>query len=219
MLIRFAICKRREIGRGLIVVSEVGLQTPSRPGFHKPAAAFGCCQIALETVKTNAMPTVAEQLRSARETQKISVEKVAEITKFRADHIRAVENGSYDVFSAQIYVKGFVRTYANLLKLDIPQIMALLDVELGKSEKFREPPPLVERQRTIVDILTLYFSRVDLKKTLIIGGALVIILIVIASVVAWRKNKNSDPLKNLSPGVYQSRSNSGDTLPVPPARR
>lgn len=165
------------------------------------------------------MSTVAEQLRDARETQKLSVEKVAEVTKFRSDHIRAVENGNYNVFSAQVYVRGFVRTYANLLKLDIPQIMAALDAELGKSEKFREPPPLVERQRTIVDFLTLYFSRVDLKKAAIFGGAAVVILIVSLSVMAARRNKHSDPLKNLQPGIYQSKSNSGETLPLPSTHR
>jgi len=165
------------------------------------------------------MPTVAEQLRQAREAQKISVEKVAEITKFRTDHIRSVEDGNYNCFSAQVYVRGFVRTYAKLLKLDIPQMMSALDAELGKSEKFRDPPPLVERQRTIVDFLTLCLSRVDLKKAAIFGGAAVVILIVSLSVMTARRNKNSNPLKNLPAGVYQSKSNSGETLPLPPARR
>ena len=165
------------------------------------------------------MPTVAEQLHHAREAQKLSVEKVAEVTKFRADHIRSVEQGNYNVFSAQVYVRGFVRTYAKLLKLDIQQIMSALDAELGKSEKFRDPPPLVERQRTFVDFLTLYFSRVDLKKTAIFGGAAAVVLVVTLSVVAFRRNKNSDPLKNLPAGVYQSKSNSGETLPLPPTRR
>lgn len=165
------------------------------------------------------MSTVAEQLRHARESQKITVDKVAEITKFRSDHIRSVENGSYNCFSAQIYVKGFVRTYAGLLKLDVPQIMTVLEGELRTSEKFSEPPPLVERKRTLVDFLTLYFSRVDLKKTAIIVVTLIVILIVFLSVAAWKRNKNSDPLQNLPAGVYQTKPNSGETLPVPPARR
>ena len=180
---------------------------------------FPCCQIPQEHAKTCAMPTVAEQLRHAREAQKLSVEKVAEVTKFRTDHIRAVEQGDYNVFSAQVYVRGFVRTYAALLKLDIPQIMSALNAELGRSEKFRDPPPLAERQRTIVDFLTLYFSRVDLKKTAIAGGAALVILVVSLSVMAARRSKQSDPLKNLQPGIYHSKSNSGETLPLPPTRR
>ena len=36
------------------------------------------------------MPTVAEQLRTAREAQGLTVYQVAEITKIRTDHIRAL---------------------------------------------------------------------------------------------------------------------------------
>src|SRR5207249_4717492 len=93
-------------------------------------------------LKLSVMPTVAEQLRQAREAQKMTVHQIAEITKIRTDHIRALEEGSYDVFSAPVYIRGFVRTYAAIVKLDVPQIMAALDAELGQNKKFREPLPI-----------------------------------------------------------------------------
>jgi cytoskeletal protein RodZ len=43
------------------------------------------------------MSTVAEQLRQAREAQNLSVYQVAEITKIRTDHIRALDEGNFDV--------------------------------------------------------------------------------------------------------------------------
>ncbi len=165
------------------------------------------------------MATVSEQLRNARESQKLTVDKVAEVTKFRGDHIRSVENGNYNCFSAQIYVKGFVRSYATLLKLDLPQIMATLEAELHKTEKFSEPPPLVDRERTIVDFLTLQLSRLDLKKTAIVVAVIVVAAIVFFSVTAFRKSKTEDPLKNLPAGVYQPKANSGETLPLPPSHK
>ena len=48
------------------------------------------------------MSTVAEQLRQAREARNLTVQQVAEITKIRTDHVRAVEEGNYDVFSAPV---------------------------------------------------------------------------------------------------------------------
>jgi cytoskeletal protein RodZ len=203
-----------KIGSGLIVLSAFCLQNiPARPTKSgKPNIRL--LPSPFRTPKTSPMPSVAEQLRQAREAQNLPVEKVAEITKYRADHIRSVEQGNYNCFSAQVYVRGFVRTYATLLKLDVPQMMSALDAELNKTEKFREPPPLVERKRTFVDLVTLYFSRVDLKKTVILGGAALVILVVALSVLAWQRNKKSDPLKNLPPGVYQPK-NSGETLPLP----
>src|ERR1700756_867586 len=106
------------------------------------------------------MSSVAEQLRSAREAQKLTVYQVAEITKIRTDHIRALEEGNFDVFSAPVYIKGFVRTYATILKLDVPQVMAELDAELRQTQKFAEPPPLSDEPRGVLDFFTLQLSKV-----------------------------------------------------------
>ena len=73
------------------------------------------------------MPTVAEQLRQAREEQKLNIYQVAEITKIKTDHIRALESGSYDSFSAPVYIRGFVRSYAKVLKLDLDRYQAAWD--------------------------------------------------------------------------------------------
>ena len=79
------------------------------------------------------MPIVGEQLRSAREAQKLSVEEVADMTKIRGDHIRALEEGNYTIFSAPVYIRGFVRTYASLLKLDTKAVLDELGKELAES--------------------------------------------------------------------------------------
>jgi len=57
------------------------------------------------------MATVGEQLRLAREAQNLNVYQVAEITKIKTDHIRALESGTYDMFSAPVYIRGFIRSY------------------------------------------------------------------------------------------------------------
>jgi len=51
------------------------------------------------------MSTVAEQLHQAREAKHLTVEQIAEITKIRADHLRALEQGNFDMFSAPVYIK------------------------------------------------------------------------------------------------------------------
>src|SRR6266540_1738659 len=94
------------------------------------------------------MATVSEQLRLGREQQHLDIYQVAEITKIKTDHIRALESGVYDIFPAPVYIRGFVRTYATMLKLNVPQVLADLDGELGQSEKFRDPPPLTKAPRS-----------------------------------------------------------------------
>jgi cytoskeletal protein RodZ len=161
------------------------------------------------------MSTVAEQLRAAREAKKLTIEKVAEATKIRTDHLRALEEGNFSVFSAPIYIRGSVKNYATLLKLDVPQIMAALDAELNRTEKFSEPPPLTEPPRsTFVDQLTLLLAKFNWKLGVFAVGILGIVLVIALFSFVWKHHPKSDPLKNLQPALYQP-ANSGDTLPLP----
>ena len=110
------------------------------------------------------MSTVAEQLRQAREAKNLTEQQVVEITKIRTDHLRALEEGNFDVFSAPVYIRGFVRSYATLLKLDVPQIMSALEAELAGTTKFAEPPSLAEHKHSSVDFLMLQLSKVDWER-------------------------------------------------------
>jgi cytoskeletal protein RodZ len=160
------------------------------------------------------MPTVAEQLRAAREAKKLTVQKVADATKIRTDRVRALEDGNFGVFSAPIYIRGSVKNYATLLKLDVQQIMAALDTELKATEKFSEPPPLVEESAKPIDHAMFWLSKVKLKAVLAVGGVLAAVLILALVVFIARHGKSSDPLANLPPAIYQP-ANSGETLPLP----
>jgi cytoskeletal protein RodZ len=162
------------------------------------------------------MSTVAEQLRKGREAQNLTVQQVAEITKIRSDHIRALEEGNFDVFSAPVYIRGFVRTCSTLLKLDVPKVMAALDEELGQHDKFSEPPPFSDTQRGPLYFITLILSKVDWRKSLIGLGLIVVLGILALVIVIWRHYRTADPLSRVKPGIYHStQSVSGETLPLP----
>lgn len=163
------------------------------------------------------MSTVAEQLRQAREAKKLTIQELAEITKIRSDHIRALEEGNFNVFSAPVYIRGFVRTVSTLLKLDVPQVMSNLEAELGQTVKFREPPPLTDQPKTIVDFVMLQLSKVNWRGSAVVVGGLAVIAIVVLVVAISRHARKVDPYAGLKPGVYQS-SNSGETLPLPASR-
>jgi cytoskeletal protein RodZ len=160
------------------------------------------------------MPTVAEQLRAAREAKKLTVQQVADATKIRTDHIRALEEGNFAAFSAPVYIRGSVKNYSMFLKLDLPQIAAALDAELKGTEKFSEPPPLTEETKSPVDHALFLLSKVNVKVVLAAGGILLVVVIFGIAHWAWHQHKNADPLANLQPAVYQP-ANSGDTLPLP----
>ena len=163
------------------------------------------------------MLTVAEQLRRAREEQKLTVYQVAEITKIKTDHIRALEAGRYETFAAPVYIRGFVRTYAKALKLDVAQLSDALEAELGQTKKFSEPPSLSNEPRGALDVVLLRLAQLRWQRW---APVLAVILIFGGGVLAFRScqtTQKPDPLKNLGPGLYKApkSSNSGDVLPVP----
>ncbi|MCI0537290.1 MAG: helix-turn-helix domain-containing protein, partial [Verrucomicrobiales bacterium] len=177
---------------------------------------FEHCQVAGQTCTKGRMPSVAEQLRQAREQRNLSVHQVAEATKIKTDHIRALEAGHYEVFAATVYIRGFVRAYATLLRLDVPQLMVELDGELSLIEQFRGPSSLLPKQRTFLDVLSLLVAKVHWRLVLSFAVFVIIVLSAISGYRAWRRSQATDPLGNLGPGLFQPRqSNPGEMLPLP----
>jgi len=160
------------------------------------------------------MLTVAEQLRAARETQKLTVQHIADATKIRTDHIHALEKGDFSVFSAPIYIRGSVKIYATRLKLDVPQIMAALDTELKATEKFSEPPPLSDVTKTPLDNVMFLLAKLNFKAVFAAGVILGIIVIIILVNAVLKHGKKGIQQTSLPPAVYQP-ANPGDTLPLP----
>ncbi|MGA2661018.1 MAG: helix-turn-helix domain-containing protein [Verrucomicrobiota bacterium] len=168
------------------------------------------------------MSTVAEQLRQAREARHLTVQQAAEITKIRTDHLRALEEGNFEVFSAPVYIRGFVRSYSTLLKMEVPQVMAALDQELRQTTKFAEPPSLSGPPGGLLDAFMLQLSKVDWRRGLAVLSAVVAAAGLLAAYLVWRHYQTTDPLSGLNPGAYHSSSNAaGESLPLPapPPRR
>ncbi len=162
------------------------------------------------------MASVPEQLRQARADRNLSVEQVAEITKLRADHVRALEEGNYAFFAAPVYVRGFVRSYASLLRLDLPEVMSALERELGSEGRPADLGSSSEPARGLVDGVMLQLSKLDLRKSLVGAGVLALLAVLVIVWISWRYYGKTDPLQGIKPGVYQSTQHvSGETLPLP----
>ncbi len=128
------------------------------------------------------MPTVAQQLRSSREAQNLSIEDVANLTKLRTDHVRALESGDYKVFSAPVYVRGFTRTYAKLVKLDPQAVLDTLSSELeqGTSKKSDDGHNNLP-SKGIVEVCSAPLSRINWKN----APLPLLILSVLIATEAW----------------------------------
>ena len=69
------------------------------------------------------MQTIGERLEDARKQKGISIRESAEATKIRGEYLQKFESNHFDLGLSEIYVRGFLRTYANFLKLPAERIL------------------------------------------------------------------------------------------------
>lgn len=69
------------------------------------------------------MQTIGERLEDARKQKGISIRESAEATKIRGEYLQKFESNHFDLGLSEIYVRGFLRTYANFLKLPADRIL------------------------------------------------------------------------------------------------
>jgi transcriptional regulator with XRE-family HTH domain len=80
------------------------------------------------------LESIGEKLRQAREARKISIKDVVKETNISPVYLQALEEEKFDKFPSETYLVGFLRTYAEFLKLDVDAIVqAYKGYKIGES--------------------------------------------------------------------------------------
>ena len=69
------------------------------------------------------MRELGEYLKREREKRQISLSKVAEETKIPTRYLQALERGEVELLPGEVYVKGFLRSYAQEIGLDDQEVL------------------------------------------------------------------------------------------------
>ena len=69
------------------------------------------------------MQSIGERLEEARKRKGISIREAAEATKIRSDYLHKYESNQFDLKLPEIYVRGFLRNYANYLGVPADKIV------------------------------------------------------------------------------------------------
>lgn len=78
-------------------------------------------------------------LRKEREKQNLTVKDVELGTSIRSLYISAIEEGKYEVLPGEVYLKGFIKTYAEFLKLSGTDMLELYRNERAELNKIEIP--------------------------------------------------------------------------------
>jgi len=69
--------------------------------------------------------TVGRLFQKEREEKNVSLETVARETRISLAFLKAIEEDAYQLIPAETYVRGFIRSYAKLLRLNAEEILDL----------------------------------------------------------------------------------------------
>ena len=94
--------------------------------------------------------TPGQALAARRVERGLSIEQVASSTRIRPEHLRALEADGLEHFSAPVYTRGYLRTYATFLGLDADELIARMPADppgpslaLGLDKTQRRPRVVV----------------------------------------------------------------------------
>ncbi|MFA6588202.1 MAG: helix-turn-helix domain-containing protein [Patescibacteria group bacterium] len=122
--------------------------------------------------------TLGEALKIVREEVGLSVERLASITNIQQKYIEAIEAGRYDQTPGPVYVKGFLRTIANVLELSPSTVISRFESEphdfpiketqtsISKLSFFSFVTPKVISAFIIILVALIYFG-IQIKKIIL----------------------------------------------------
>ena len=73
--------------------------------------------------QSSAVRTVGAMLRSTRESLGLTVRDMADITRIQPAYLQCLEADRYHELPAEVFVRGFIRSYARELRLDEQGVM------------------------------------------------------------------------------------------------
>lgn len=120
--------------------------------------------------------TAGSLLAIARRQKDLSVQQVAEQLKLSTRQIAAIESNQFDLLPQMVIVRGFIRAYSKLLKIDADKVVALLpmpvdNVQLESTFKPALSTPFLESRLSLM-------GRQDNSHKYLMGAALLAVLAV-----------------------------------------
>lgn len=171
-------------------MSEVELNSLSVQGVNEVEAASSPKQL-----------SAGEQLLSARKLAGLTIQQVADQLKLSNRQVQAIESNRFDELPKMVIVRGFIRSYAKLLKIDSASLISSLPNESGGlsgADADLRPTlatPFLESRMP-------FLGKPDNNRKYLIGAAVLAVAAVLF-MFAQRLEQSGYLSKFLSPGAHQ----------------
>jgi cytoskeleton protein RodZ len=85
------------------------------------------------------MQTIGERLEEARKKRGISIREAAEATKIRGEYLQKFEGNQFEIGLTDLYTRGFLRGYANYLRIPSDRLLNDYTALRGGEPSVRQP--------------------------------------------------------------------------------
>jgi hypothetical protein len=130
-------------------------------------------------VKQQTDTGIGRALRSAREHRGKSLEDAGRETRVRTDYLDALEREAFDTLGSDVYVRGFLRSYAKYLGLNHEKVVGAYERVYGRPKLAPAP---VERAATVAPTEALVLTERKRPNWLLAGAAALIVLSAAAAI-------------------------------------
>lgn len=129
-------------------------------------------------------------LKHERELRGVPLEEISGATKIHIRFLKALEENSFDELPGEVFIKGYIRSYANIIGSDVEEMLNIYkeSVELKRNEASVSPP-------------TSSFG--VQPKTFLTFGLLILAAAVIFFGVGFLKKDGGEPEENKAPLIQE----------------
>ncbi len=137
------------------------------------------------------MDTPGKVLKTERERQKKSLKKLAKILEVRVDYLKAIEDENYQFIPGEVFIKGYLRFYAEALGFKSDYILNLYKRQKDACLAARKPAP--SKKKIIFTKLEKIFLPVFAHKAILI----ILLVLIVISAVLFTTFKEQKPVVEL----------------------
>jgi cytoskeleton protein RodZ len=130
-------------------------------------------------VKQDTGTGIGRALRAARLRRGVSLEEASRQTRVRADYLEALEQEWFDALGSDVYVRGFLRSYAKYLGLSHEKVIAAYERAYGRA---KPSPAPVERSPGVTPTEAVILTEKKRPNWLLAAGGALIVLAAAAAI-------------------------------------
>ncbi|MBM7623442.1 helix-turn-helix domain-containing protein [Sporohalobacter salinus] len=159
---------------------------------------------------------LGQKIRQARLDRGITIEEVQKSTKIRRKYLQAIEEGDFNVISQEVFLKGFLRVYANYVGLDGREILNEYNQlkQLHQEPKEDETSVEIEEHQSTSEKVVCFISKHLIKivvtvviLAVIISGGFLLYENGVVNRLIQTEQKVSNQKDDMSQGVIKANDN------------